>query len=256
MRVLVTRPAAQAHAWVDQLRARGFDAVALPLIGIEPAADAEPVRQAWRELAAHRLVAFVSPNAAEHFFRQRPDGVDWPVQTLAGSPGPGTTKALLALGVPPDRIVEPVADSPQFDSEALWARLSAHDWTGRSALVVRGDGGREWLAQTLRQHGASVALLGAYRRAAPRFDAAQARLLDEAIAAPARHLWFFSSSEAIRHLGDARPGVDWSKASAAATHPRIAGQARATGFGRVDELRPSLESVAAGMAWSIQSAPL
>ncbi|MDB5819884.1 MAG: uroporphyrinogen synthase [Rhizobacter sp.] len=255
MRVLVTRPAAQAHAWVDRLRDGGVDAVALPLIGIEPAVDPQPVRQAWLDLSAQRLVAFVSPNAVEHFFRHRPADAGWPLATLAGSPGPGTSKTLMALGVPPSCLVAPASDSPQFDSEALWSRLSEQDWNGRQALVVRGDGGREWLAQTLRQHGAQVRLIGAYRRAAPRFDAAQASLLDAAIAHPSDHLWFFSSSEAIRHLSDARPRADWSTGAAAATHPRIAEQARAVGFGRVDELRPSFEAVLEGLAWSIQSAP-
>jgi uroporphyrinogen-III synthase len=255
MRVLVTRPAAQAHAWVELLRGSGVDAVALPLIGIEPAVDPQPVRDAWLDLASQRLVAFVSPNAAEHFFRHRPADAEWPAATLAGSPGPGTSKTLMALGVPPSCLVEPASDAPQFDSEALWSRLSLHDWNGRQALVVRGDGGREWLAQTLRQHGAHVRLIGAYRRAVPRFDAAQASLLDAAIARPLDHLWLFSSSEAIRHLSAARPHAEWSASVAAASHPRIAEQARAVGFGRVDELRPSFEAVLEGLAWSIQSAP-
>ncbi|RZL00618.1 MAG: uroporphyrinogen-III synthase, partial [Rubrivivax sp.] len=34
MRLLVTRPEPQASAWVDQLRALGIDAHALPLIAI------------------------------------------------------------------------------------------------------------------------------------------------------------------------------------------------------------------------------
>ena len=35
--VLVTRPAAQAGAWVDRLRAVGIDARALPLLALDPA---------------------------------------------------------------------------------------------------------------------------------------------------------------------------------------------------------------------------
>ncbi len=72
MRVIVTRPAAQAAAWVDGLRAHGIDAVAVPLIGIAPVADTVPLRAAWATLASRRLVVFVSPNAVEHFFCARP----------------------------------------------------------------------------------------------------------------------------------------------------------------------------------------
>jgi uroporphyrinogen-III synthase len=36
--VIVTRPAREAVQWVDDLRAAGLEAVALPLIAIEPVA--------------------------------------------------------------------------------------------------------------------------------------------------------------------------------------------------------------------------
>jgi hypothetical protein len=49
--VIVTRPAREAVQWVDDLRAAGLDAVALPLIVIEPVADAALLRDAWRRLA-------------------------------------------------------------------------------------------------------------------------------------------------------------------------------------------------------------
>ncbi|HWI12393.1 MAG TPA: uroporphyrinogen-III synthase, partial [Burkholderiaceae bacterium] len=200
MRVIVTRPAAQAADWVAWLRAQGIDALALPLIAIAPIADATPLVQAWNRLAAYRLVVFVSPNAAERFFAQRPAAQGWPPGVLAGSPGPGTTRALLALGVPSAQLVEPAQDAPQFDSETLWAQMRGQDWHAAQVLIVRGDGGREWLAQTLRAAGARVAQVAAYRRTAPTFDAAQAGLLQAALAEPARHLWLFSSSEAIEHL--------------------------------------------------------
>ncbi len=248
MRVIVTRPAAQAANWVAQLQAQAIDAVALPLIGIAPVADPAALAAEWHGLASRRLVVFVSPNAAEQFFAQRPAGAAWPAGVLAASPGPGTTRALRALGLAPAQIVEPAADAPQFDSEALWAQLRRHDWQGAQVLVVRGDGGRDWLAQTLRVAGAQVAHVAAYRRIAPAFDAAQAELLRAALAEPAGHLWLFSSSEAIDHLL-ALPllaaGRGLENASALATHPRIAARARQAGFGRVIEARPAPAAVVA-----------
>ncbi len=248
MRVIVTRPAAQAADWVRQLRAQAIEARALPLIAIAPAADPAPIVQAWRGLAAQRLVVFVSPNAAEQFFAQRPAEAAWPPGVLAGSPGPGTTRTLRALGVPPAQIAEPAADAPQFDSEALWAQLRGHDWRGAGVLVVRGDGGRDWLAQTLREAGAQVGHVAAYRRVAPVVGPVEAGLLGAALAEPAAHLWLFSSSEAIDQLlalpADAA-ARDWSRARAVTTHPRIAARARRAGFGQVIEVRPSLAAVVA-----------
>ncbi len=246
MRVIVTRPAAQAADWVAQLRAHSIDAVALPLIGIAPVADPAALHAAWRGLAHQRLVVFVSPNAAEQFFAQRPADAHWPPALLASSPGPGTTRVLMGLGVPADRVVEPASDAPQFDSESLWARLRDLDWPGANVLIVRGDGGRDWLAQTLREAGAQVAHVAAYERTAPAFDAAEAAVLRAALDRPAAHLWFFSSSEAIDNLAAAHCiGADWHAARAIATHPRIAARARQLGFARVTEARPALADVVA-----------
>jgi uroporphyrinogen-III synthase len=245
MRVLVTRPAAQAQHWVQSLAQHGIDAVALPLIDIAAPADTAAVAGAWQAIAAHRLVVFVSPNAAAQFFALRPRGVQWPATTLAASVGPGTSETLRHCGVPADRIVEPPPESPTFDSEALWTVLSAHDWAGASVLVVRGDGGRDWLADTLRAHGATPGFVSAYRRVAPRLDDARRQLLQAALADPVGHLWFFSSGEAVENLCRACPAASWGQARAIATHPRIAQRARDCGFGVIHETRPTLDAVLA-----------
>ena len=246
MRVIVTRPAAQAADWVLDLHGHGIDAVALPLIGIEAVGDAAPLVEAWRTLAQRRLVVFVSPNAAQHFFARRPEAFGWPPSVRAGSPGPGTTRALIELGVPAAEIVEPASEARQFDSESLWAQLQQHDWRDADVLIVRGDGGRDWLAETLRCHGARVSHLSAYRRCPPHLDAAAQAVLRAALAEPASHLWFFSSSEAIDNLGALVPaGTDWYRARAVATHPRIAARARQSGFASVIEAQPSLTAVVA-----------
>ena len=249
MRVIVTRPAAQAADWVERLRASAIDAVALPLIGIAPAADASALQTAWHALPQHDLLVFVSPNAVEHFFAARPAGAVWPAGLRAGSPGPGTTRVLVGLGVPTAAIDEPADDAAQFDSESLWVRLRTRGWRDRRVLIVRGDGGRDWLAQTLRDAGAHVAHVAAYRRLAPALDGDQAALLRAALARPEAHLWFFSSSEAIDHLAAApivaQAQAYWARARALATHPRIAARARQLGFARVTEARPALAAVIA-----------
>ena len=246
MRVIVTRPAAQAAEWVLRLQGRGVDAVGLPLMAIEPAADIAPVDAAWAQLSGHRLVIFVSPNAVERFFAQRPSQAPWPCATWAGSPGPGTTHTLIGLGVPEARIIEPAPDAAQFDSESLWARLREHGWQGAAVLIVRGErGGRDWLAATLREHGAKVEHLAAYRRAEPVLSAGDRATLAAARADPAGYLWFFSSSEAIDNLAHATLGAQWSRSRAIATHPRIAERARGLGFASVVEARPALDPVVA-----------
>ena len=252
MQVIVTLPWVQAIDWVRQLQANRIDAVALPLIAIEPAVDSAALAVSWGGLATQRLVIFVSPNACEQFFAQRPSSVEWPADVFAASPGPGTTRALLRFGVPAEQIIEPASDAAQFDSEALWAQLSKRDWQDASVLILRGDTGRDWLADTLRGHGAKVSHLAAYRRAVPVLDEAQGRLLRAAIELPASHLWLFSSSEAVDNLAvlarsvtDVNGDVDWSRSLAIGTHPRITASIRRAGFGGVRDARPSLEAVIA-----------
>jgi uroporphyrinogen-III synthase len=247
LRVLVTRPRGQGAEWVQRLRAAGVDAAALPLIEIGPAPDLAALEAAWAGLGAHRLVVFVSPNAAQAFFAAAPAGARWPAGVRAASPGPGTTEVLLALGVPASQIDAPAEDAAQFDSEALWAQLAARDWQGASVLVVRGSGGRDWLAARLIESGAQVANLAAYERRAPRLDDAEAKRLDTALAEPAAHAWLFSSSEAIDRLEAlaAHRAVAWSSAHAIATHPRIAARARQLGIADVRESRPDGAAVLA-----------
>jgi len=251
MRVIVTRPLAQAAEWVERLRSYGIDAVALPLIAIVPPADAGAVATSWASLRTRRLVIFVSPNAALQFFRAAPAGASWPAQTRAASPGPGTTRTLVELGVPPTLIDAPADDAPQFDSEALWQRLQGRDWQGAPVLLVRGPQGRDWLAARLVEHGAVVDTLAAYERRLPRLDGEATALLDAALAEPERFLWLFSSSEAIDHLQTLTQGRSdasqewWRTARALATHPRIAQRARDAGFGLVAESRPTPAAVVA-----------
>ena len=247
MRVLVTRPPAQAAGWVRALQALGVDAAALPLLGIGPPLDDRPVHEAWARLHSFRLVTFVSPNAVQYFFAGRPAGAAWPQGTAAGSTGPGTSAALREQGLDGAALVEPAADAPSFDSEALWAQVKAWPWAGQHALVVRGEEGRDWLATMLRAQGAEVSFVAAYRRLQPTLDAAQQALLAQALAEPGGHAWLFSSSEAVSWLRSLAPAADWHLARALATHPRIAETARALGFGQVALVAPRPEAVHAAL---------
>lgn len=247
LRVIVTRPLAQAVPWVEALRESGFDAHALPLIDIEPMADMAPVREAWGRVPGAALVMFVSANAVHHFFAQQPEGFAWPPSALAGSTGPGTTAALQQSGLPAACIVEPLPGA-SFDSESLWARLKARNWQGQRVIVVRGEDGRDWLAEQLREAGAIVEHVAAYRRLAPTPGPEARALLDAAIAEPAASCWFFTSSEAVGHLRELAPQADWRTSQALASHLRIAQAARQAGFGDVRLVDPRPASVVETMA--------
>jgi len=152
---------------------------------------------------------------------------------------------LRTAGVPEALIVAPPAQSAQFDSEALWAVLEPRrPWGGARVAIVRGDGGRDWLATRLRAADARVEFIQSYARRAPVLNANEQLLLQQALADPARFAWLLSSSEAVDHLQALAPAADWSTSVALASHPRIAESARHHGFGQVIEVRPTPEAVA------------
>lgn len=241
--LIVTRPRAQCAAWLARLAALGVEAVALPLIEILPARDPAPVLAAWATLPQVELAVFVSPNAVEQFFALA-GRTAWPAHTLAACVGPGSAQALVAHGVPAAQIVQPAADAASLDSEHLWEQLAPmRAWAGARVLLLRGDGGREWLAERLAEAGARVDAVTAYHRSGPRLDAAEAALLATVQANPQDFVWLFSSAEAVGHLHQHLQGQPVAGQRAIATHPRIADAARAAGFSPVVLARPAPEAV-------------
>lgn len=241
--LLVTRPEPQAGEWVQRLQALGWPAQALPLLHIGPPPAPQAVQAMARALQPGELVMFVSPNAVAQSLAVWPEGLAWPAGVRAAATGPGTVAALLAAGVPPGQIVAPGPETGQFDSEALWAHLRAEPWVGRRVWIVRGEGGRDWFADTLRAAGAQVQTVQGYVRGGPRLDAASKAVLARALAHPRQVLWLFSSSEALDHLAALAPAADWSAAQAVATHPRIAERALALGVGQVHQVQVGLSAL-------------
>lgn len=241
----MTRPAAQAGEWVSKLHACGLRAAALPLIRIGPAPDPQVLAQMMAALSPGGLVMFVSPSAVAEAAAALGGRLAWPAGVRAAATGPGTVAALQHVGVPAGQIVAPGPQAPQFDSEALWQQLRGEDWSGRPVWIVRGEGGRDWLARTLAEAGAQVHLVQGYVRTAPVLSAPELALLAQAQATPQAVGWVFSSSEAVDHLAQLAPGADWSEGLAWASHPRIAARARALGLGRVLAVAPGLEPLVA-----------
>ena len=286
--ILVTRPDQDAQHWVRQLVDAGVQAEALPLIEIGPASlssDVLALQQAWQTLDHYAACLFVSGNAVDYFFKQRRSlaGVSRtslainniaeekvaPVPALLRlmAPGPGTAAALVAHGVVPAQIDMPPADAGQFDSQNLWKVIGQRDWRGRRVLIVRGytaatqptasagqatASGRDWITRQWEAAGATVECVTVYERRAPQLTAWQLNR-----ARSASHdgtFWLFSSSEAVANLfgQSSLSAVDWSRARAVATHPRIASSVRAAGWGVVVASRPTLTDIVASLR-SIES---
>ncbi|MEJ8820822.1 uroporphyrinogen-III synthase [Variovorax humicola] len=253
-RVIVTRPAREAARWVGALRGAGLDAVALPLIVVEPLPPIVGRHAVRVPPDRHDAWMFVSAAAVEHFFELHANDVDAMKTPRCWATGPGTMRALLEAGVPPATIDVPPEDAAQFDSEALWACVRPQVRTGARLLIVRGGDaagrptGRDWLARQVEAAGGVVQTLVVYRRLPPSFNAADTRLAIEGAQGGAT--WLFSSSEAIANLCRALPDTTWHAARAIATHARIAQAAQAAGFGAVRTSAPTVAALVASIEFT------
>ena len=220
--IVVTRPARQAAGLVRQLAALGATPIVWPAIVILPPDDPAPLARVHASLDRYDLAFFVSANAAE--YGAPPDG-RWPTRLRAYAPGPGTAAALAAVGVPDARIPDTT-----FDSEGLLALPELVHLDGKRAILFRGQGGRELLADTLAERGAVVESVSCYRRAAPASDA---RGLVDAFAEGRAHALTLTSAEGVDNLMRAvgeRGRALLAHVPAFAPHPRIVEHARAAGL--------------------------
>ncbi|SAL10033.1 fused uroporphyrinogen-III synthase HemD/membrane protein HemX [Caballeronia humi] len=249
--IVVTRPIGQSAGLLALLDAAGFDTLEFPLIDIAPVDDDAPLRAALDELYGpnkYALVVFVSPNAVDYAFGKF--GAAWPAEVPVGVVGPGSVAALARQGVaaPAHRVISPAADhaEPRFDSEALYAAIEAqfgvNGLEGKRVLIVRGDGGREWLAERLTEAGAIVEKVAAYRRIVPEPSMQKWERIHALLAsAPDQsHAWLLTSSEGVRNLDElAREHLSrdetaqLKRAPLVTPHPRIAEAARQAGFDRI-----------------------
>jgi len=194
--VVITRPWQQAEELADKVRAAGRAAIVFPLLDIYPLADPQPLKEVLARLESFALVAFVSPNAIGAALAAR---ADWPKQVPLAVMGEGSRRALAAHGISEaTTTIHAPKSSEKTDSETLLATLDLQSLRGKEVLILRGESGRELLADALRAAGVNVTQAAAYRRVAPQFDQARRAHLRELLSE--HHLWHITSSEALRYL--------------------------------------------------------
>lgn len=165
--VVLTRPSHQAAASAAALTAAGAEVLRLPTLAIEalPSGTAEP---AWAALPGCRLIVFVSANAVRHGVPAVAAHGGIPPQARVAAVGRATAAALGEAGIEVQ-----ICPERGFDSEALLASDALQRVAGATVLIVRGQGGRELLAETLRARGAEVHYAEVYRRVCAPFEATQ-----------------------------------------------------------------------------------
>jgi uroporphyrinogen-III synthase len=241
--IVVTRPRAQASRLAGWIVEQGGEPVIFPLLEISPADDTAPLRSAIARLESCALAIFISPNAVDFSVPAILASRAWPAGLQAAAIGQSTVASLASYG-----IGSTLAPVERFDSEALLElpQLQRAGVAGKRIVIFRGNGGRELLADTLRERGAEVDQVSCYQRLAP----------DDAAALEA--LWrkgrldalTVSSSEGLRNLVgllDARARAHLRSTPVFVPHQRIAGLAHELALRRVILTRPADAGIIAAL---------
>ncbi|MGY2398506.1 uroporphyrinogen-III synthase [Pseudomonas sp. SDO5271_S396] len=229
-RVLLTRPAEESIALAASLSDAGIFSSSLPLLETEPLPVTPEQQAIFRDLGRYCAVIVVSKPAARLAVRRLDriwSGLPW------FSVGAATGQVLAGHGL--DVHYPQTGD----DSEALLelpALREAVARPGARVLILRGEGGRELLAERLRDRGASVDYLELYRRFLPAYAFG---VLTQRIQLERLNGLVVSSGQGFLHL-QALAGSDWPQVAQLplfVPSPRVFEMARAAGAEKVVDCR-------------------
>ncbi|CAN5875469.1 hypothetical protein BH11PSE12_BH11PSE12_18650 [soil metagenome] len=191
--VIITRPAVQANIFARLLTAIECPYELFPLMEIQPLTDSRELDSSLMSLAEFCLVAFVSPNAVDAVFSKI---THWPSQVAIAVMGAGSRAALAEHGITEANtlIISPV-NPDKTDSETLLEVLDVNALRSGKVLIIRGETGRELLADALRALSISVTQVAAYRRCAPELTEQKKQQLIRLLSR--NNDWVVTSSEVL-----------------------------------------------------------
>ncbi|HEY1951315.1 MAG TPA: uroporphyrinogen-III C-methyltransferase, partial [Gemmatimonadaceae bacterium] len=244
-RIVVTRSSQQAPALTEKLRELGADVVEMPATQVARL-DLAPLRVEIRRLSAYDWLIFTSQNAVSIFWEQLL-GEARDARALAGlkiaAVGPATAGALLERGIAVDVL------PARFVAEGLLEALGARDDVARKkVLYVTAEGARETLPDGLRELGAEVTVIEAYRSIV---DGEGAERLARAIEGGKIDLVTFTSASAVRGYVDAVGEELALRVPAASIGPQTSEALRETG---IEVKAEADESTLDGLAAAVVSA--
>ncbi len=163
--VLVTRPAKQADSLCELIEQQGGRALRFPVLEIRPPEDPSDLIQVIDNIDKFDWAIFVSVNAVSRALEQVLAKRGWPRSVRIAVVGRRSAQELKRFGLAADLVPR-----HKFNSEALLALPELQDVKGQRFVVFRGSGGRELLADTLRNRGAELTYIEAYQRVCPQTD--------------------------------------------------------------------------------------
>lgn len=159
--ILVTRPKHQAESLCSLIEEQGWNALRFPTLEII-ALENKAIKQQLKAINQYQWLIFVSTNAVNFAVAENDGKIDCFKEVAIAAIGKATAKILQAIGLTVELL--PKAG---FNTEGLLATTEMNDVKGKACLIIRGQGGREVLADSLRERGAKVDYLEVYCRKRP-----------------------------------------------------------------------------------------
>ena len=169
MSILVTRPSPAGEQLVSRLRALGQVAWSFPLIEFSPGRELPLLAGHLAALRADDMLFALSQHAvAFAHARLQQEGQRWPDAPRYFAIGRTTA---LALHTESGKEIRYPLD--RETSEVLLQLPELQTVVGKRILILRGNGGRELLGDTLRERGAEVTFCECYQRCNKYYDGAE-----------------------------------------------------------------------------------
>ncbi|WP_342227523.1 uroporphyrinogen-III synthase [Rickettsiella endosymbiont of Rhagonycha lignosa] len=166
LRVLITRPAFQAKDLAAQTQYNGGVVVYFPTLEIIATKNIKKVLLGIKKLKEYDFVIFISPNSVFNTAESiHSICLFWPGNTKTIATGPGTASALKQCGLPSDHCPE-----KDFNGTGLLNLAALQDIKQKKILIIKGEGGRSYLAKGLKARGALIDSLNVYKRQLPKID--------------------------------------------------------------------------------------
>ncbi len=251
--VVLTRPEGRNKNLLKLLANRGIEAKELPMLRIALLDEKQQLVEIKQQLtgviqpdleAEYKLdstfdyALFISANAVEAaaaFCRNY--AVDWPAELPCLGMGAASYAAIEAQGW---KVLNPGTDASTPESMTS-EQLLKQPWSGQLAnrriALVRGERGRELLANVLRQRGALVEAISIYRREAVSYEPAELEARIPIVDDLEQSAVVFASGEAMENFCSVVDGSGikplLSKLRCLVPSMRVALEARERGFEKI-----------------------
>lgn len=191
--ILITRAREQSAEFSTLLQSLGATVIEFPTIQIAPPRDWGPLDRAIAEMEGYDWLIFTSANGVLYFWQRllARGKTTLPSSIKVCAIGPATAQRLRERGIHVDFVPK------AYVAEAILEGFKGNDLEGKRVLLARARVARDVLPQGLKQRGAKVDVVEAYRTLKPRGGAQRLR---ELLGRGGIDVLTFTSSSTVSHF--------------------------------------------------------